>query len=73
MTPAGSARYNVTMRVMILAALLPEARAIARAFHLSSRFAKQFVTGDAVTVGLVGPGARGLEGVHEGWAGGDEG
>jgi adenosylhomocysteine nucleosidase len=53
------------MHVVIVAALLPEARAIARAFQLSERFSQRFVTGGWVTVGLVGPGARHLEGVAE--------
>ena len=58
MTVAGAARYNGTMHVVILTALLPEARAVARAFHLQTRFANQYISGGGVTVALVGPCAK---------------
>jgi adenosylhomocysteine nucleosidase len=51
------------MRAAILAAVLPEARAIARAFHLPSascRFTERFIGDERLIVGLVGAGARHL-------------
>ena len=48
------------MQVVILAALLPEARAIARAFRLSGAggFSGGFIQSQAVRVALIGPAAR---------------
>lgn len=64
MTSANAARYNGSMRVLILAALLPEARAIARAFHWPRRFPGRFITRENITLGLIGPRATHLESVR---------